>query len=89
MNEILWIGLALVVIVAGVLARRGERNRRGLSDDLVRQIEAVGRIDRDDIDPLYVDDIRSEEDEFWAQSWDEPESLGDDSGWDRSGDPWS
>jgi len=69
--------MALLAIVAGVLSRRGERKPRGLSDDLIRQIEAVGRIDREDIDPLDVDDIRSEEDEFWAQSWDEPESLGD------------
>ena len=69
--------MALLVIVAGVLSRRGERNRRGLSEDLIRQIEAMGRIDREDIDLLDVDDIRSEEDEFWAQSWDEPESLGD------------
>lgn len=77
--------MGLLAIVAGTLVRRGERGHRGLSDDLIRQIEAVGRIDREEIDPLDVDDIRAEEDEFWAQDWDEPENLGDPQGWDRSG----
>ena len=77
MSDLLWIGMAVLVVAAGILVRRGERGGRGLSDDLVRQIEATGRIDREDIDPLDVDDIRSEEDDFWAQDWDEPEELGD------------
>jgi len=85
-SEALWVGLAVLVIVAGFLARRGER-RHSLSDDLVRQIERTGRIDREDIDPLDIDEIRDQEDEFWAQDWDQPESLGDPLGWEKPGDP--
>ena len=59
-----------------ILVRRGERGGSGLSDDLIRQIEATGRIDPEDITPLDVDEIRTEEDEFWAQTWDEPEDEG-------------
>lgn len=83
MNDLMWIGMGLLVIVAGVLSRRGERGRKALSDDLIRQIETTGRIDREDVDPIDVDDIRAQEDEFWAQDWDEPESMGDPIGWER------
>lgn len=83
--------MAIVVVAAGILVRRGERGRRGLSDDLVRQIESTGRIEREDVEPLDIDEIREQEDEFWAQDWDRPESLGDPLGWDRPGRrdrPW-
>lgn len=83
MNEALWIGMGILVIVAGVASRRGEKRGSGLNDDLVRQIEATGRIDREDVDPIDVDEIRAHEDEFWSQDWDEPESLGDPVGWDK------
>lgn len=85
MNALFWIGLAVLVIVAGLLARRGER-RHTLTDDLVRQIEKTGRIDREDVEPLDIRDIREQEDEFWAQDWDRPESLGDPLGWEKPDD---
>lgn len=81
MNDLLWIGMAVLVVVSGILVRRGERGRRGLSDAMIRQIESTGRIDREDVDPLDVEHARAQEDEFWAQDWDEPESLGDPQGW--------
>lgn len=81
MSDLLWIGMGILVVVAGVLSRRGERRSGRLSDQLIRQIETTGRIDREDVDPIDVDDIRSHEDEFWAQDWDEPESMGDPAGW--------
>jgi hypothetical protein len=81
MTDLLWISMAVIALVAGILVRRGERGRRGLSDSMIRQIEATGRIDREDVDPLDVDHARAEEDEFWAQDWDEPESLGDPQSW--------
>ena len=80
MNDLLWIGMGILVLVAGILARRGERRGR-LSDDLIRQIESTGRIDREDVDPIDVEDIQAHEDDFWSQTWDEPEDLGDPTGW--------
>lgn len=71
MTELAFIGMAILVIVAGIAARRGER--RGLSDEHIREIERSGRLDSEDLEPLDVDEIRAEEDEFWNQTWDEPE----------------
>ena len=76
MSDLLWIFMGVLVLAAGILSRRGER-RHGLSDELIRQIESTGRIEREDVEPLDVDHIRAREDEFWAQTWDEPESMGD------------
>ena len=81
MSDLLWISMAVLVVISGILVRRGERGRRGLSDDMVRQIESTGRIEREDVEPLDVERARAEEDEFWAQDWDEPESLGDPQSW--------
>ncbi len=83
------IGLAVLAVTAGWLVRRGERRpgRKRLSDVQIRQIETLGRIDREDIDPLDIADIRAEEDAFWSQDWDEPESLGDPQGWERPEGP--
>ena len=44
-----------------------------MTDEVVRQIETVGRVDAEDVDPLDMERVRAEEDEFWAQTWDEPE----------------
>ena len=73
--------MAVLVLIAGVSVRRGERRSSGLSDQMIREIEATGRIDREDVDPLDVDHARAEEDAFWADEWDEPESLGDPQSW--------
>lgn len=67
------IALAIIAVVAGIAVRRGEKRRDGLSDADIRKIETTGRIDQEDVDPLDVDGIREEEDEFWNQTWDEPE----------------
>lgn len=75
MSTGVWIALGVLALIAGVLARRGERRRSTLSDDLVRQVEMTGRIEWDDLEPLDVDEIREKEDEFWAQTWDEPEEM--------------
>ena len=74
MTELLFIGLALIVAVVGFLARR-ERRSRGLSDDLVRQIEQTGRVDAEDVDGVDLEQVRAEEDAFWEQTWDDPEEL--------------
>lgn len=71
--------LALLVAVAGVLARRRLRRARGrdaaISDDMVRRIERSGTLEYEPPSPLDLEQIREEEDDFWNQSWDEPEEL--------------
>lgn len=76
--ELLFIGMALIVVVGGLLARgRIERARRqaGLDDEMIQRIERAGELEFDPAEPLDHEEIRQEEDEFWAQSWDEPEEL--------------
>jgi len=73
MTDLGLIALAIVAIIAGIAVRRGEKRRGGLSDADIREIERTGRIDAEDVEALDVDEIRSEEDEFWARTWEEPE----------------
>lgn len=77
-GSLLFLGIALLVLLAGLLARRRvERSKReeGLSDEMVRRIEREGSVRFEARRPLDLDEIRREEDEFWAQTWDEPEEL--------------
>ena len=69
--------LAILVVAAAVIARRRREARRhtAVTDDIVRRIESVGRIDAEEVDPLDLDEARAEEDAFWEQTWDEPEEL--------------
>ncbi len=75
MTDLLWIGLAVVVVVVVARRRIARAEAGSLSDALVRQIETTGRIEADDVDPLDVARARAEEDEFWSQTWDEPEEI--------------
>jgi hypothetical protein len=49
------------------LARADER----LSDDAIHQIETRGWVERDE--PLDLDEAAREEENFWGESWDQPE----------------
>ena len=74
----LWIALAALVFFVGLAYRirlREEVRRRAppLSDDQIRRIEATGRLDLDAEEPLDLDEIDRAEEEFWEESWDEPE----------------
>ncbi|MBI4410283.1 MAG: hypothetical protein HY561_11285 [Gemmatimonadetes bacterium] len=64
---------AALTVVAGLLLRRRLQTMRAarLSDDLIRQIEERGSIEVDE--PLDLDAIRAEEEQFWGETWDEPE----------------
>ncbi len=75
MTGYLFVALAALVAVAGWRVRHRLRRqaRSGVTDEVVRQIETVGRVDAEDVDPLDMERVRAEEDEFWAQTWDEPE----------------
>jgi hypothetical protein len=77
----LWIGLAVLAAVLG-LARRAVP-RTGpyptVDDDAVRSILEAGRLstageDGDD-EPLDMEEAARAEEEFFAESWDEPEEL--------------
>lgn len=67
--------LAVLVAVAGwrVRHRLRHQTRSGVTDEIVRQIETLGRLDAEDVEPVDLERVRAEEDEFWAETWDEPE----------------
>ena len=76
----MFLGLAVLVLVAGLVVRWRirERTRPGdfeVTDEVVRQIEREGRVRTDEREPLDRDRIREEEDRFWSETWDEPESF--------------
>lgn len=74
-----YLGLALLVLAVGILIRLRIRGQRSdgpvpeVSDDVVREIEHRGRVEGEE--PLDYDRIREEEDRFWNETWDRPESL--------------
>ncbi len=71
----IFVALAVLVAVVGWRVRRRLRRatRSGVTDEIVRRIETVGRVDAEDVEPVDLELARAEEDEFWAQTWDEPE----------------
>lgn len=76
----LWLLLALVAALAGLrhlLRRREMRSRRGprVDDDALRQILATGSLAYTDDDPLDLAEAARAEEEFWNESWDEPEEF--------------
>jgi len=69
--DTLFVLLAVVVVLAGVLGRRRMRDRvrDGAS-------ERFGDDDAIDDDAIDEDAIRAAEDEFWEKDWEEPEEWG-------------
>ena len=67
--------LAVLAAVVGwkVRHRLRRQTRSGVTDEIVHQIETLGRVDAEDVEPVDLGRARAEEDEFWAQTWDEPE----------------
>ena len=62
----------------GLRSHKAEEARRAqpdttLTDDMIRQIEEEGRLHIDDSEPLDLDEIREQEEQFWEESWDEPD----------------
>ncbi len=53
--------------------RLRRQTRTGVTDEIVQQIETLGRVDAEDVEPVDLERARDEEDDFWAQTWDEPE----------------
>ena len=75
MTGYLFVALAALVAVAGwrVRHRLRHRTRSGVTDEIIHQIETVGRVDAEDVEPVDLERARAEEDEFRARTWDEPE----------------
>ena len=75
-----FLGLAVLVLVAGFVVRWRIRERTRsedfqVTDEVMRQIEREGRVRTDEREPLDRDRIREEEDRFWSETWDEPENF--------------
>jgi len=73
-----WTLLGILVVLGGIAYRLRlheavGRRRTPLSDDQIRRIEETGRLDVESEEPLDTDEIRRAEDEFWEETWDEPE----------------
>lgn len=65
-----------LLVVAGWIGyrRRLERMRGGgLDEGQIRQIEASGRVEMEE--PLDLREAAEEEEQFWSETWDEPEPL--------------
>jgi hypothetical protein len=77
----LWLFLGALVVLAGLRyrwrlrsSRRPRRATPTIDDAALRQILEEGRLSADsDDDPLDMDAAAEAEDDFWAESWDEPE----------------
>lgn len=72
----LFLALALIVVLGGWRAFRDvPRDGSTLDDDAIRRIEGEGVFEPPHGEPLDLDRIREEEEEFWGESWDEPEHF--------------
>ncbi len=77
-SVLVWFGLGLLAAVAWYSVR--SRLRRSLrsqtvdvDDAAIAQILEEGVLVTDEDDPLDLEHIRQEEENFWQQTWDEPE----------------
>lgn len=67
--------LAVLVAMVGwkIRHRLRDQTRSGVTDEIVHQIETLGRVDAEDVEPIDLERVRDEEDQFRAQTWDEPD----------------
>ena len=77
---VLWFLLGALVAYAWIsmrlkLRRSIEVPSPGIDEDDIRRIEEDGALFRDGPEPLDLEEISREEDEFWKETWDEPEEL--------------
>lgn len=71
--------LVLVLAAAWRLRQRREQVRGGsfrIDDEAIEQILSHGSLSAPDDEPLDEEEIARAEEEFWQQSWDEPEEYG-------------
>ena len=53
--------------------RNGFVSRERAEAEYAVALDALGRVDAEDVEPVDIEQARAEEDEFWAQTWDEPD----------------
>jgi hypothetical protein len=79
-SVLVWAGLGILAAAASFSARA--RLRRSLrsrtvevDDEAIAQILEDGVLATDEDDPLDLEHIRREEEDFWEKTWDEAEEL--------------
>ncbi len=77
---VLWFFLGALVAYAWISMRLKLKRARGapvpqIDQDDIRRIEEEGALFADAPEPLDLEEIRREEDDFWRETWDEPEEL--------------
>ena len=78
----IWLVLAVLLLLAGVRNVSRIRSMRGtggipaVDDDGMRRILETGSFTADEEEPLDLGEAARAEDEFWDESWDEPEEYG-------------
>ncbi len=78
--SVLWFFVGAVFAYAWICMRRRIRKSievppPRIDEDDIRRIEEEGSLLTDDPEPLDLEQIGREEDEFWKETWDEPEEL--------------
>jgi|TARA_B100000809_G_C15105336_1_gene518510 hypothetical protein len=78
--SVLWFFLGALVAYAWISMRWRIRKSievppPRIDQDDIRRIEEKGSLLTDDPEPLDLEQISREEDEFWSETWDEPEEL--------------
>jgi hypothetical protein len=74
----IWIVISVLAVVAGVryLARIRSLRTPAVDDDAVRRILDTGSLEAEDDESLDLDEAARAEEEFWDESWDDPEEYG-------------
>ena len=77
---VLWFFLGALVGYAWISMRRNLKRSLEvppprIDEDDIRRIEEEGVLFKDDPEPLDLKQINREEDEFWRETWDDPEEL--------------
>ncbi|HET8655468.1 MAG TPA: hypothetical protein VFL93_08115 [Longimicrobiaceae bacterium] len=77
----LWILFGVLAVLAGARYRVHLHSSRSrgprVDDDAVRRILDEGTlVTPDEDEPLDLDEAARAEEEFWSESWDEPEEFG-------------
>lgn len=81
MTSAVWVGAAVLVILAGLRARSRIRERTGsdaprVDDDALRRIMDEGAFEDGRDEPLDLERAEEEERRFWEEeTWDEAEEL--------------
>ncbi len=78
--SVLWFLLGALFAYAWISMRRRIRESievppPRIDEEDIRRIEEEGTLLTDDPEPLDLEQIDREEDEFWRETWDEPEEL--------------